>query len=98
MLKLVSDHFKTKKMYKHAVKKLQFVVRYVPEWYNTQEMCDKHILGNDRTKIKNQKMCYKAVGNCVYALEFVSDCYKNQKMCNKVVNIYPSAIQFIPEC
>ena len=43
-------------------------------------------------------MCYKAVGNCVYALEFVSDCYKNQKMCNKVVNIYPSAIQFIPEC
>ena len=31
MLKLVSDHLKNKKMCKHAVKKLPFIIRYVPE-------------------------------------------------------------------
>ena len=31
MLKFVPDNFKTKKMCKHAVKKLPFVIRYVPD-------------------------------------------------------------------
>ena len=31
MLKSVSDHFKTKKMCKHAVEKLPFGIRYVPD-------------------------------------------------------------------
>ena len=30
MLKLVPDHLKTKKICKHAVKKLSFLIRYVP--------------------------------------------------------------------
>ena len=32
MLRLVSDHLKTKKMCKDAVKKLSFVIQYVPDW------------------------------------------------------------------
>ena len=28
----------------HAVKKLPFVIRYVPNQYKTQKMCDKAIL------------------------------------------------------
>ena len=35
MVKVVPDHLKTKKMYKHAVKKLLFVIRYVPDQYKT---------------------------------------------------------------
>ena len=31
MLKIVPDHLKTTKMCKHAVKKLPFVIRYVPD-------------------------------------------------------------------
>ena len=38
MLKFVLDHLKTKKMSKHAVKKLPSLIRYVPDQYKTQEM------------------------------------------------------------
>ena len=31
-------------MCKHAVKKLAFVIRYVPDCYKTQQMCNKAIL------------------------------------------------------
>ena len=44
MLKIAPDHLKTKKMCKHAVKKLLSVIRYIPDRYKTQEMCDKAIL------------------------------------------------------
>ena len=37
-------------------------------------------------------MCYKAVNNCVHALEFVPDCYEPQKMCKKAVDTYTSAV------
>ena len=35
---IVSDHHKIKKMCKHAVKKLPYLVRYVPDRYKTQQM------------------------------------------------------------
>ena len=44
MLRFVPDHLKSKRMCKNALKKLQFVIRYVPHRYNTQEICDKFIL------------------------------------------------------
>ena len=46
ILKLVPDYLKTKKMCKHAVKKLLYLSRYVPDQYNTQQMYDKAILDN----------------------------------------------------
>ena len=33
MIKFVPDHLKTKKMCKHAVKKLPYLLRYVPDQY-----------------------------------------------------------------
>ena len=33
-------------MSKHAVTKLPFVIRYVPDQYKTQQMCDNVILEN----------------------------------------------------
>ena len=38
---------KTKQMCKHAVKKLPFLIKYVPDWYKTPHMCDKVRQGND---------------------------------------------------
>ena len=49
MLKVIPDYLKTKKMCKNGVKKLPFVINYVPNQYKTQEICDKVILENDRT-------------------------------------------------
>ena len=49
MLKFVSDHLKTKRISKHAVKKLLFAIRYVPDRYKTQEMCNKAVLYNGGT-------------------------------------------------
>ena len=37
MLKLVSDYLKTKKMCKHTVKKLPYLLRYVPDQYKTPQ-------------------------------------------------------------
>ena len=37
MLKFVPGHLKTKKMCKHAVKNLPFLIRYVPDKYKTQQ-------------------------------------------------------------
>ena len=36
ILRLVSDHFKTKRMCKNTVKKLSFVIRYVFYQYKTK--------------------------------------------------------------
>ena len=48
MLKFAPDHLKTKTMFKkNAVKKLLFVLRYVPDPYKTEGMCDEVILEND---------------------------------------------------
>ena len=101
MLKFVSDHLKTKKMCKHAVKKLPFLIRYFPDKYKIQQ---KAILENGGTLksipdcYKNQGMPSKAVYNYPHALEFVTECCKTQKMSDKAVNTYLSTIKFLPEC
>ena len=45
MLKFVPDHLKTK-MCKQAVKKLPYLLRYVPDQYKAQQIIDKAILEN----------------------------------------------------
>ena len=40
MLKFVTGHLKTKKMFKHALKNLPRLLRYVADQYKTQQMCD----------------------------------------------------------
>ena len=49
VLRFVSHHLKTKKTFKNPFKMLLFVVRYVTDWYKTQEMYDKIILENGGT-------------------------------------------------
>ena len=49
MLKFVSDHLKTKKICKHVVQKLPYLLRYVPDQYKAHQMRNKAILENGRT-------------------------------------------------
>ena len=49
LIKSVRDHLRTKKMWKHPVKKLHYLLRYVPRQYKTQQMCDKAIFKNGET-------------------------------------------------
>ena len=44
MLKFVPNHLKTKKICKHGLRKLPYLLRYLPDWYETQKMCNKAIL------------------------------------------------------
>ena len=44
MLKFVPDHLKTKKLVKHAMKELSYLLRYVADQYKAQQMCEKAIL------------------------------------------------------
>ena len=46
MLRFIRDLLKTKKICKDAVKKLPFVIRYVPHRYKNQEMSDRVTLEN----------------------------------------------------
>ena len=46
MSELVPDHLKTKKICKHAVKELPYLLINVPDKYKTQQMCDKAIPEN----------------------------------------------------
>ena len=46
MFKFIPGHLKAKEMCKHAVKKLPFPIRYVPDGYKTQQMSDKVIVQN----------------------------------------------------
>ena len=38
MLNIFPYHLKTRKMCEHVVKKLPFLIRYVPDQYKTQQM------------------------------------------------------------
>ena len=74
-------------MCKHAVKKLPYLLRYVPDQYNTQQICNKAILENGRNSrkvvpdcYKNQEICNQVVDNYSHALEFLTECFMTQKM------------------
>ena len=91
-------------MYKHGVNKFPLVIKYVPDQYKTQTMCDKVIPENGgmlmfiRDCYKGPKICNKDVDNCAHVLGSVPHCYKTpKKMCNTAVSTYLSAIQFVPD-
>ena len=48
MLRFISDYLKTKNTCKDAVKKLPFIIKYILDQYETQEMSGKAILINGR--------------------------------------------------
>ena len=81
-------------LFKHAVKILPFVIKYVPDQYNTQEICDKavdkyaHALEFVPDCIKTQKMSNKAANTYFSTVQFVPESYRTQEMYNKAVATY----------
>ena len=56
MLIFVSDHLKTEKWFKHAVKNLPYLLRHVPAQYKTQQMCDTASFENGGTFLTSTKI------------------------------------------
>ena len=54
MLKFISGHLKVKSLCKHAVIKLPYLLRYVPDQNKSQQMCDNSIPKNGRTLWQNK--------------------------------------------
>ena len=84
---------------------MPYLLRYVPEPYNTWQMCDKTVLQNGGILksvpdfYKNQEMCNKAINNYPHALELVPECYNPpKKIRDSSVDTYPSTIKFASEC
>ena len=102
ILKFDPDCFKTKKMCKHAVKKLLDQFRCVPYQCKTQKLCNKVILENSGTLMSvsdcYRNLLHKGDDNYHHALEFASEFFITQEGCDKVVNTHSSTIQFVPEC
>ena len=93
MFRLVIDNLKTKKMYKHTVKKLPFLIKYVPDRCKAQQLCDKVIIENDGMImfIPDQYItqeCDNVVNNYPDTLESVPDCFMTQKLCNNAASTY----------
>ena len=74
-------------MCKHAVKKIPFVITYVPNQYRTQQMCDKAILESVLNVRKIKKCGIRLlIITLTHALKFVPDCYITEKLCDKAVD------------
>ena len=88
-------------MCKIAVKKLLFVIMFVPEWHKTQEMWYSFSAKwwNDfyLTATRIRKAADNVVSNYSHALKFAPNFWKTQKVCNKVADTYPSGIHFVSE-
>ena len=61
-------------MCEHAIKQLPYLSKYVPDKYNTQQICDKAILEN--------------CGTLKYVPDSIPDQLKTKEMCNLTVSLY----------
>ena len=89
MLELVPDHLKAKKMCKHVVHELPFLIKYVSDRYKTQQMCYKAIPRNGGILMfipenyKDQGMYNKAVDDYRHTLKSVPDFCKLYRIAAK---------------
>ena len=86
-------------MCENVVKKLLFVIKYVPDCFKTKQSYYKNpgMLLFIADCYKDQKMCDGAVNNDFHVLEFVPEYCQTQKMCDKAVNNNSSTIQLVSE-
>ena len=81
-------------MCKHAVKKLPFIIKYVPDRHKTQQMRDKavhnyaHVLKLIPNCYKTQKMCGKAVNTYPSTIQFVSECMSNFCVIKLLIDVF----------
>ena len=78
-IQFIPHRFKAQEMCDKAVDTCLFVFDSVPDWYITQELCNK-VVSEDpcmlkycHDKYKAQKMCHKAVDSYLLGSKFVPD-------------------------
>ena len=96
-VKDIPDNLKTQKMCNRASEATPYALRYVPEHFITQEMCEDpavFFLIPDRFKI--QEMYKKAAKVDPWQLKDAPDYFKTQKMCDKEARDYLFSLQHFP--
>ena len=68
LLNFLFDHLKTEKMCKDTIKKLAYLSRYIPDRYETQQICNKVVLENGETL----KFVPAKIKNCVIKLLLIA--------------------------
>ena len=79
-----------------AVNRCFFVFDSIPDWYKTQEMCDR-VFSEDpllivycSDKYKSQEMYDKGLDDCLTALKFIPDWFVTSKMIKKLLTAFYS--------
>ena len=76
-------------MWDKAFDKCVLEIFYIPDWYKTQEICDRIIFDYPFSlrslryvpdQYNTQEMCNKAVGDCLAVLKFAPDWLVTNKM------------------
>ena len=71
--------------------------KFVPDWYNTKEKCDKFVSENPfllkfcHDRYKKQEICDKVVDSFLLALKFVPDWFVTNKTIKKLcTGLFPN--------
>ena len=84
------------------MKKTPYVLRYVPDYLKTQEICKEAVSNNPYAlehvpdHLKTQQMC-KGVHFCPSLIGHVPDHFKTQEICNKAIDIDLYSLRFVPD-
>ena len=90
--------------FNEAIRNNPWVLRYVPDFLKTKEICIRAIdknpwqLKDVPHNFKTQEIYDKAVRGDPHSLSFIPDHFKTQEMCNRVVEASPYALRYIPDC
>ena len=84
-------------MFEDVVKKLPFMILYVPGWYKTKEICDKVILANSGMFGFNCDCCISQKVGTLRSLNYVPECHKTHAMCEKTVYAFLVTLNFVLE-
>ena len=83
-----------------AVHNYAHLLGSVPNFYETQKLCDKAVNTFPSTiqfvldQFKTRAMCDKAVDTCPFVFDSVPDQYTTQKLCDKIVSKDPFMLKY----
>ena len=88
-----------------AVNTYPSTIRFVSEYYKTQEINDKGVntcccflFHSVPDRYNTQEMCNKVVSEVSFMLIYCSDRYKLKKICDEAVDDCLAALKFFPDC
>ena len=86
-----------------AVDNYPSTIKYVPDWYKTQEICIRAVDDNPSTIkyvpdwIKIQEMCNKIISKNSFGLKYCPDKYITRKKFDEAVDNFLPTLNFVPD-